>query len=151
MVARTPWARGYGVPLIGVPRGGCGCRRLMRKEAASRSPRPRAHSLRGAKRRLRRDRATAVPANVADDRPVRAVPGADPPAAADRRPVLLAVRPVGQQLQAEPAGHGGAVDPAAPADPDRPLGMGERRAPVPPQLRGPPREVPLLGPVPRLD
>src|SRR4051812_19512906 len=101
----------------------------------------------GAKRRLRRERATAVPADVAHDRPVRAVPGADPPAAADRRPVLPAVRPVGQQLQAEPAGHGGAVGPAAPADPDRPLGMEERRAPVPQQLRGLRREVPLLKPL----
>src|SRR3954451_18719131 len=65
-------------------------------------PRPRAHIFARRQAALWRDRATAVVADVADDRPVRAVPGADPPAAADRRPVLLAVRPVGQQLQAEP-------------------------------------------------
>src|SRR4051812_17849029 len=160
MVARKPWARGYGVPLSGPARrpalpggggiGGPSGRLSLSPPTRRRRPRdPLGHgrtSSRGAKRRLRRDRATAVPADVAHDRPVRAVPGADPPAAADRPPVLLAVRPVGQQLQAEPAGHGGAGGPAAPADPDRPFGGEERRAPAPQQLGGLGREVPLLNP-----
>src|SRR3954470_11428455 len=79
----------------------------------------------GVPRRLRADRGAPVAPDVADDRPVRAVPRANAASAANREPMLLAVRVVGQQLHAETAGHPRAVDPAAATDPDRAFAMEE--------------------------
>ena len=64
------------------------------------------------------------------------MPSADPAPAANREPVPLAVRLVGQQLQAEAAGHRRALDPVAPSNPDRSFGVEEGRASVPQQLGG---------------